>query len=285
MTPLTDRALRRPDDLDRLRFDERGLIPVVAQQVEGAGADPRPTPSSTPDAPSSDDPSDAPGSPPSTPPSAPADGSVLMVAWANREALERALETGYMHYWSRSRSSLWKKGESSGNLQRLVSLHADCDADTVLARVRMEGPACHTDEATCFGAGAGPGAEHDTAETDGDGAPRGRAGGAGSRDASSPDTDASSPDTDAIIGELWAVLEARDRERPEGSYTTRLLADENLRMKKLGEEVTELVIALVRGDGRAPEEAADLLYHLLVALKGAGHGLDEVVAELKRRRG
>ncbi|TVP54660.1 MAG: phosphoribosyl-ATP diphosphatase [Gemmatimonadales bacterium] len=188
-----------------------------------------------------------------------------MVAWANREALELALDTGFMHYWSRSRGRLWKKGESSGNLQRLVSLHADCDADTVLARVRMDGPACHTDEPTCFGAGAcaASGADPD-------------AGISGEPARATPGT---------LLDELWAVMETRDRDRPEGSYTTKLLEDENLRLKKLGEEVTELVTALVRGDGRAPEEAADLLYHLFAALKGGGHGLDEVAAELERRRG
>ncbi len=237
MTPPTDRALRGPADLDTLRFDERGLIPVVAQQVaSGAG----PEIGADPGSPVSAEPVGSARAP---------SGSVLMVAWANREALELALETGFMHYWSRSRGRLWKKGESSGNLQRVVSLHADCDADTVLARVRMEGPACHTDEPTCFGA----------------------------------DTAPASPG--AVLDELWAVMEARDRDRPKGSYTTKLLEDENLRLKKLGEEVTELVTALVRGDGRAPEEAADLLYHLFAALRGGGHGLDEVAAELRRRRG
>jgi phosphoribosyl-AMP cyclohydrolase / phosphoribosyl-ATP pyrophosphohydrolase len=213
---MTDRTLRTPDDLEALRWNEAGLVPVIAQ-----GA---------------------------------ADGRLLMLAWANREALERALETGFMHYWSRSRGQLWRKGESSGNVQRLVSLHADCDADAVLARVRMEGPACHTGEATCFG-------------ELGDGA---AAAGAGV--------------PSSVLAGLWEVLEARDRERPEGSWTTRLLADENLRLKKLGEETVELVTALVRGDERAPEEAADLVYHLMVALLGAGHSWAEVERELERRR-
>ncbi len=225
---MTERTLRSPDDLAALRWNEAGLVPVVAQDA--------------------------------------ADGRVLMLAWANREALERALETGLMHYWSRSRARLWKKGESSGNLQRLVSLHGDCDADAVLARVRMEGPACHTGEATCFGE-LGDG----TAEAEG-------AGGAG-RGAGA---EAGVPSS--LLDELWEVLEARARERPEGSWTTRLLADENLRLKKLGEETVELVTALVRGDDRAPEEAADLVYHLMVALLGAGHSWAEVERELARRR-
>jgi len=215
---MTDRALRTPGDLAGLRWNEAGLVPVVAQDT--------------------------------------ADGRVLMLAWANREALELALGSGFMHYWSRSRGRLWKKGESSGNLQRLVSLHADCDGDTVLARVRMEGPACHTGEATCFGE-LGGGVE-------------------GAAAAGVPSS---------LLQELWEVLEARDRERPEGSWTTRLLMDENLRLKKLGEETVELVTALVRGDDRAPEEAADLVYHLMVALLAAGHSWDEVERELGRRRG
>jgi len=216
---LTDRSLSTPHALDTLRFDDRGLVPVVTQEART--------------------------------------GAVLMMAWANREALELTLETGFMHYWSRSRSALWKKGESSGNLQEVVSLHADCDADTVLAQVTMEGPACHTGEATCFG---GLGAE-DSAVTPGAG-----------------------PARDHVLTELWDVLEARDRERPEGSYTTRLLTDENLRLKKLGEETVELVTALVRKDPRAPEEAADLLYHIMVALKGAGMSWGSVMEELERRR-
>jgi phosphoribosyl-ATP pyrophosphohydrolase/phosphoribosyl-AMP cyclohydrolase len=229
---MTDRTLRTPADLEALRWDARGLIPVVAQEAST--------------------------------------GAVLMVAWANREALARTLEEGVMHYWSRSRGELWKKGATSGNLQHLVSLHADCDSDTVLARVSSPGPACHTGEATCFGALVpAPGEVHADASPDGapprSGAPPA---GGGSH----------------LLDELWQVLEARDRERPEGSWTTRLLADENLRLKKLGEETVELVTALVRGDARAPEEAADLVYHLMVALKGAGQEWSAVLAELEKRR-
>jgi phosphoribosyl-AMP cyclohydrolase / phosphoribosyl-ATP pyrophosphohydrolase len=214
---MTDRRLTGAPALEALRFDARGLVPVVAQDART--------------------------------------GEVLMVAWATREALQMSLESGFMHYWSRSRKSLWKKGETSGNVQALESLHADCDGDTVLARVTMEGPACHTGEATCFGELA-PG----------------------------PDAPRAPSAPGSVIDELWAVLEERDRDRPDGSWTTRLLSDENLRLKKLGEETVELVSALVRGDERASEEAADLLYHVLVALKGAGRSWAEVEAELVRRR-
>lgn len=218
--PGADRRIRSADDLDRLGFDDRGLIPVVAQDGES--------------------------------------GAVLMVAWADREALERSLDTGLVHYRSRSRDALWKKGETSGNVQEVLSLHADCDGDTVLARVRPAGPACHTGDPTCFGAGAAS---------------------RGSGTAGAPD-----PAGEDVLAELWRVVEARAGERPEGSYTTRLLEDEDLRLKKLGEETAELITALVRGEGRATEEAADLLYHLLVALKGAGRSWDEVLAELRARR-
>jgi phosphoribosyl-AMP cyclohydrolase / phosphoribosyl-ATP pyrophosphohydrolase len=211
----TDRRLRTPADLEAIAYDARGLVPVVAQDADG--------------------------------------GDVLMVAWAGREALERTLETGLMHYWSRSRDALWKKGESSGNTQAVVSLHADCDGDTVLARVRPSGPACHTGEATCFGTAA--------------------AAGAGAAEGSHP-----------ILSDLWSVLESRSRERPQGSHTIRLLDDEALRMKKLGEEAAELITALVRGDEGAPEEAADLVYHVMVALLGAGRSWREVEEALRSRR-
>jgi phosphoribosyl-AMP cyclohydrolase / phosphoribosyl-ATP pyrophosphohydrolase len=206
---MTDRTLRSPVDLDRLRFDPRGLVPVVTQDART--------------------------------------GAVLMVAWADRDALERTLETGLMHYRSRSRGSLWKKGETSGNIQRVRTLHADCDGDTVLARVEPGGPACHTGEATCFGEGA-------------------------------------EPVPASVVDELWSVLEARRRERPEGSYTTRLLADGNLRAKKLGEEMAELLTALARDEESVAEEAADLLYHLLVALLAAGRSWEEVAVALRARR-
>ncbi len=211
---MTDRTLATDADLDALRYDERGLLPVVAQDA--------------------------------------ASTRVLMVAWANRDALARTLASCDLHFWSRSRGALWRKGETSGNVLKLRSLHADCDGDTVLALVEPTGPACHTGEESCFGEGAAPTV----------------AAGAG-----------------AAIDRLWAVIEERARTRPEGSYTTRLLGDENLRLKKLGEETAELVAALARADQlRVPEEAADLLYHLLAAIKGSGVELGAVLAALDARR-
>lgn len=168
-------------------------------------------------------------------------GEVLMLAYANREALERALESGVMWYWSRSRARLWMKGETSGNVQRLVSLHADCDADSVLARVEPTGPSCHTGDWSCFGA----------------------------------------PPTLAALAE---VLAGRAAALPEGSYTSRLLTDRNLRLKKLGEEAVELALACADVDReRAAEEAADLLYHALVACQAAGASAADVLAALAQR--
>ncbi len=181
-------------------------------------------------------------------------GAVLMVAFANREALERTLATGEMHYTSRSRG-LWHKGGTSGNVQRVVSLTTDCDADAVLARVQPAGPACHEGTVSCF---------RDTAVA----------------------ADALGV-LDATLVEraetLEAALAAADGEKPK-SWTHRLLADRNLRHKKLGEEAVELTMACFEGDReRIAEEGADLVYHTLVALRAMGVGLDDVRRVLESR--
>jgi phosphoribosyl-ATP pyrophosphohydrolase/phosphoribosyl-AMP cyclohydrolase len=168
-------------------------------------------------------------------------GAVLMVAHADREALERTIETGEMHYRSRTRGA-WHKGETSGNTQRVVSLTADCDGDAVLARVRPAGPACHTGATSCFG---------DT--------PVG--------------ADALST-LDRTLADRAAGLMGNSS---SGSYTQRLLADRNLRLKKLGEEVAELVTACADEDrDRATHEGMDVLYHTLVALRALGITLDDL---------
>jgi phosphoribosyl-ATP pyrophosphohydrolase/phosphoribosyl-AMP cyclohydrolase len=173
-------------------------------------------------------------------------GVVLMLAWADREALERTLESGEMHYHSRKRG-LWHKGATSGNTQRVVSLAWDCDADTVLARVVPNGPACHDGTTSCF------------------------------RD------DALDADALSTLDRVIAARAAAGAPAGVG-YTQKLLADRNLRLKKLGEEAVELSIACADGNrDRAVEEAADLVYHALVALHGAGAGLDDVRRELARR--
>jgi phosphoribosyl-AMP cyclohydrolase / phosphoribosyl-ATP pyrophosphohydrolase len=170
-------------------------------------------------------------------------GQVLMVAFASREALERTLATGEMHYQSRARG-LWHKGATSGNTQRVVSLTADCDGDAVLARVIPAGPACHTGAVTCFGEIA--------AET---------------------------------FAELDATIDERAASGGEGSYTAKLLATRNLRLKKIGEEASEFVTACADGDAaRANEEAADVFYHVLVALHAAGGSLAGLRGILRARR-
>jgi len=175
-------------------------------------------------------------------------GAVLMVAHADREALDRTRAAGEMHYRSRSRGP-WHKGATSGNVQAVVSLSADCDGDAVLARVRPAGPACHTGEISCFGAEALA---------------------AGALES-----------LDRTIAERAGGADAPG-ERP--SYTRRLLGDRNLRLKKIGEEAAELVTALADGErSRIAEEAADLLYHLMVGLAGAGLSLADVRAVLERR--
>ena len=184
-------------------------------------------------------------------------GAVLMVAHADREALERTIATGEMHYRSRTRG-LWHKGGTSGNVQRVLSLSPDCDGDAVLARVVPAGPACHTGAVSCFGDRAlgadALGALASTIEA--------RAAAVGLGDRASGTNEARTP-----------------------SYTQRLLADRNLRLKKLGEEAAELITACADGDSRrAAEEGADLLYHALVALRSVGVTLDDVRRVLAGRR-
>ena len=168
-------------------------------------------------------------------------GAVLMVAEADLEAVAKTLETGEMHYRSRSRG-LWHKGATSGNVQRVVRLVPDCDGDTILAQVIPAGPTCHTGAVTCFGdIGAG------------------------------------------VLGRLDRTIAARAA-APGTGYTATLLADRNLRLKKLGEEAAELAVACADGDrARAAEEAADLVYHTLVAVRAAGVSLADVEAALSRR--
>ena len=168
-------------------------------------------------------------------------GAVLMVAHADRSALERTIETGEMHYHSRARG-LWHKGATSGNTQRVVSLTPDCDGDAVLARVHPAGPACHTGELSCFG------------ET------------ALAADALSA--------LDRVLAQRAAAHTAPGT---SSSYTRRLLADRNLRLKKLGEEMAELIMACADGDpGRGAQEGMDVIYHTLVALRALDVTIDDL---------
>ncbi len=172
-------------------------------------------------------------------------GAVLMTAFADREAVERTIASGELHLFSRSRGP-WHKGATSGNVLRVQSLIADCDADALLAMVVPAGPSCHTGTASCFG---------DETRSDALGA------------------------LDATVATRMATAT-----RTGTGYTQRLLGDRNLRLKKIGEEASELVTACADGDvARATEETADLIYHALVALRAVGGSLDGVRAVLAAR--
>ena len=187
-------------------------------------------------------------------------GRVLMVANADREALECTIETGEMHYRSRTRG-LWRKGATSGNVQKVVSLTPDCDSDAIVARVRSAGPACHTGAVSCFEDSAG------------------------------------APTIWSALARTIALRNAELKAQPEAdlqsesksspkrrSHTRELLLDRNLRFKKIGEESAELIAACADGDAiRATEEAADLIYHVGVALEAIGSSLDGVAQVLWER--
>jgi phosphoribosyl-ATP pyrophosphohydrolase/phosphoribosyl-AMP cyclohydrolase len=174
-------------------------------------------------------------------------GVVLMLGFMNAEALAATRESGRVTFWSRTRQRLWMKGESSGHVLVLVSLHLDCDSDTVLVRARPQGPVCHLGTPSCF--------------------------------ATAP------PPTHAFLAELERLIEARRRERPAGSYTTTLFEGGVRRIaQKVGEEGVETALAAVVEDDEALlGEAADLVYHLIVLLSARGLALGDVVARLAAR--
>lgn len=202
-----DRPLGPGDDLSSLVFDERGLLPVVVQDA--------------------------------------ATGAVLMLAYADREAVSLTLRTGEAHFWSRSRQELWRKGETSGNVLRVVEVLADCDRDALLVRAHPAGPTCHRGTTSCF--------EPNPARLE--------------------------------LGWLAGVLEERRGADPEESYTARLLARGLPRVaQKVGEEAVETVIAaLTEEEGSLVGEASDLLYHLLVLLTAKGVSPAALARELARR--
>ena len=189
------------------------------------------------------------------------DGAVLMVAWMNREAIACTLASGEVHYWSRSRQELWHKGATSGHIQTLCGLRYDCDADVLLLTVQQQGQvACHTGARSCFY----------------DADPQPSAGGAA----------AAPPPADACT-ELMRVIEARRRQPEQGSYTNKLLAGgDNSILKKIGEESAEFVMACKDDNAEAiAGEAADLVFHLQVALAHHGVSWRRVQEVLAARRG
>ncbi|MDR1541197.1 MAG: bifunctional phosphoribosyl-AMP cyclohydrolase/phosphoribosyl-ATP diphosphatase HisIE [Clostridiales bacterium] len=203
--------------MDEIRFDEKGLVPVITQEARTK--------------------------------------DVLMVAYMNREALELTVSTKKMHYYSRSRSKLWLKGETSGHFQTLLSLRADCDNDTLLAEVEQEGVACHTGSKSCFFKKV-----------------------YGEEEAEKP--------FGSILEELYETVLDRKANPVEGSYTNWLL-DEGIDkiLKKVGEESAEVIIAAKNSSKQEISyEVADLLYHLSVMLAHQGVSWEEALKKLKGRR-
>jgi phosphoribosyl-ATP pyrophosphohydrolase/phosphoribosyl-AMP cyclohydrolase len=176
-------------------------------------------------------------------------GAILMLAYMNREALQKTLDGGKVTFFSRSRNKLWTKGETSDNYLVFKGVQVDCDADTLLIQAEPCGPACHRNTATCFA---------DEAQFAGI----------------------------SFLNHLERLIRSRKEEMPEGSYTTRLF-DQGLPQisKKVGEEAVEVVVSALQGRQQTREETADLLYHLLVFLTEREVSLGEVVDELERRHG
>jgi phosphoribosyl-ATP pyrophosphohydrolase/phosphoribosyl-AMP cyclohydrolase len=177
-------------------------------------------------------------------------GEVLTLAYMNAESLARTRASGEMHFWSRSRQELWHKGATSGNTQKLKAIRYDCDGDAIVALVEPAGPACHTGERTCFHRGElEPVAPYET------------------------------------LSALERTIAQRALERPEGSYTAALLADPARTGEKVEEEAEEVArAAREESDQRVAEEAADVLYHLIVLLRGRGLSLEDAGRVLDGRR-
>jgi len=203
-----------------LRFDSKGLIPAIVQSV--------------------------------------ADGRVLMFAFMNREALRLTRETGFAHFWSRSRQAIWKKGETSGHTLSVKRIDYDCDNDSLLVYALSAGPTCHTGNGTCFFTQLK--ADDGIAEN-------------------APVADAE------ILNRVYQVIRQRQAQRPEGSYVASLFnKGENAILKKLGEESAELVMACQKKDpAEAANEAADLWFHSLVALASIDVPPSAVFTELSKR--
>lgn len=225
-------------DLESLKYNEAGLIPAIVQEA--------------------------------------VTGEVLMMAWMNCEAIEKTLSTGEAWFFSRSRNRMWKKGETSGHVQRVKSLYYDCDGDTLLVVAeQVGGAACHTGHKTCF---------HNRVNNDGTVSVEGDRLFDPEKVYGQEDTREASPGP-AIISELFEVILSRKSERPEGSYTTYLFDKGTDKiLKKVGEECAEVIIGAKNSKEELTYEASDLIYHLLVLLANEGVSLDKIYSELARRR-
>ena len=207
--------------MEKIRFDEKGLVPAVVQDV--------------------------------------VTGTVLMLAYMNRESLAKTIETGTTWFYSRSRQELWNKGATSGHMQHVREMYYDCDGDTLLVKVEQVGAACHEGTFSCFSRKFG--------------------------DAESTQTDRPVTPED-VLPELYEVIEDRRQNPVEGSYTHSLFEKgQDKILKKVGEEAAETIIASKNNSqGEVIYEMADLWYHCLVLLAWHGVGLEELLSELGKRR-
>jgi phosphoribosyl-ATP pyrophosphohydrolase/phosphoribosyl-AMP cyclohydrolase len=205
-------------DISRISFDANGLVPAIVQDA--------------------------------------ASGRVRMLGYMNREALTLTLQSGRLHFWSRSRQKLWMKGETSGNVHDVLEVRTDCDGDTLLVQVRSDGPTCHLGTESCFDGEAIAGLMP-------------------------------LPETSRVVDEVADVVASRRTKPVDGSYTNYLL-DQGIDKigKKIGEEAAEVIIAAKNGEAAAlANEASDLIYHLLVMLEATGVPREEVWKVLSTRRG
>lgn len=200
---------------DNIKYNEKGLVPAIAQDIKS--------------------------------------GKVLMLAWMNEESLRLTIDTGYANYFSRSRQALWKKGETSGHVQKVVSMKYDCDGDTILLLVEQTGVACHTGEQSCF-----------------------------FNNFYGEDVSIQP----AILDDVYNVIIDRRDNPKEGSYTNYLLdKGKEKTCKKVGEEAAEIIIGAISNDNEnVAYEAADLLYHLSVLMVQCDLSWDDIYTELKKRR-
>ncbi len=210
-------------DPEQIKFDERGLVPAIVQDART--------------------------------------GEVLTLAYMNAESLRLTLESRETWFWSRSRSELWHKGDTSGNTQRVTEIRQDCDSDALVVLVKPAGPACHTGARSCF--------YHDIAGTEID-----------------LSHSSQTSDLGSVMDELYELIESRQREMPEGSYTTYLFKEGvDKILKKVGEESSEVIIAAKNDDQNAlTKESSDLLYHLIVLLVERKVRLQAIREELIQRR-
>lgn len=199
-------------------FDEKGLVPAIVQDAQSK--------------------------------------EILMLAYMNRESLQKSLETGETWFYSRERRQLWHKGETSGNTQKIVDWALDCDSDTLLVKVNPAGPACHTGSYSCF-----------------------------KTETSDKEEAAASSNRYGILSELEHVIAKREAERPEGTYTTYLFQEGlDKILKKIGEETSEVIIAAKNRSADELEwEVSDVIYHMLVMLREQGVGFDRILHVLEKR--